>query len=85
MRNFHLPLSDDVYRQLREEAARSSRPATSVARQAIELWLRHRKKVARREAIAAFAAEHAGGPLDLDANLEAAAVEQLRSTNQDAR
>jgi len=38
---------------------------------AIELWRRHPKKVAPREAIAAFSAEQAGGPLDLDAKLRA--------------
>ena len=80
MRNFHLSLPDEVYRDLREEAARSSRPATALARQAIELWLHHRRKVARHEAIAAFAAEHAGTPLDLDAGLEAATIDHLLAT-----
>ncbi len=50
---------------------------------AIELWRRLPKKVARCEAIAAFAAAQAGGPLDLDAKLEAVSVEQLQATNQD--
>ncbi len=83
MRNFHLPLPDEVYRDLREEATRSSRPATALARQAIELWLHHRRRVARHEAIAAFAAEHAGSPLDLDTELEAASLEHLLATNKD--
>ena len=82
MRNFHLPLPDDIYEGLREEPARSSRPATTVARQAIELWLKHRRKAARHEAIAAFAAEHAGSPLDLDAELEAASTEHLLKTRE---
>ena len=60
MRNFHLPLPDDMYRDLQEEAQRSGRPATALARHAIEVWLRHRWKIARHKAIAAFAAEHAG-------------------------
>jgi len=85
MRNFHLPLPDEVYRDLRAEAERSSRPATALARQAIELWLRHRRKVARHQAIAAFAAEHAGTPLDLDTELEAASIEHLIATNEGPR
>jgi predicted transcriptional regulator len=77
MPNFHVPLPDDVYRDLREEAARSNRPATALARQAIELWLHHRRRIARHEAIAAFAAENAGSPLDLDTELEAAPDPEL--------
>jgi len=83
MRNFHLPLPEEVYRDLREEASRSSRPATVLARQVIELWLRHRRKVARHEAIAAFAAENAGSTLDLDTELEAASLEHLLATQED--
>ena len=83
MRNFHLPLPEEVYRDLREEAERSNRPATAVARQAIELWLRHQRKVVRHKAIAAFAADNVGGPLDLDAELEAASIEFLLSADED--
>jgi len=85
MRNFHLPLPEEVYRDLREEAVRTSRPATALARQAIELWLRHRRKVARHEAIAAFAAENAGSPLDLDSELEAASLEHLLAAQEGKR
>ncbi len=85
MRNFHLPLPENVYHDLREEAARSSRPATALARQAIELWLHHRRKVARHEAIAAFAAEHGGTALDLDPDLEAASIEYLMTPEKEAR
>jgi hypothetical protein len=82
MRNFHLPLPDEVYRDLREEAARSSRPATALARQAIELWLHHRRRVTRHEAIVASAAEHPGTLLDLDKDLEAASIEHLIATEE---
>ena len=83
MRNFHLPLPDEVYRDLRAEAERTSKPATALARQAIELWLGHRRKVARHEAISAFAAQYAGGPWDLDADLEIASTEHLISTDEE--
>jgi predicted transcriptional regulator len=85
MRNFHLPLPDHVYDDLREEAARSSRPATAVARQAIELWLKNRRKTAQHNAISALAAEHAGSPLDLDGDLEAASIEHLLTTDEGKR
>ncbi len=78
LRNFHLPLPDDVYQALRDEAAAVKQPATAIARRAIECWLRERKRAAVREAIAAYAAEHAGTSADLDAELEAAGLQMLR-------
>lgn len=84
MHNFHVPLSEDTYARLRQEAARCGRPATTLARAAIQAWLRQRRKVARRQAIAAFAAECAGTPLDLDAELEAAAAEDLLGLERQA-
>jgi predicted transcriptional regulator len=78
LRNFHLPLPDDVYQALRDEAAAVKQPATVIARQAIESWLRERKRAAVREAIAAYAAEHAGTSADLDTELEAAGLQMLR-------
>ena len=77
LRNFHLPLPEPVYRALREEAAAAKRPATVVARQVIEAWLRERRRAVVREAIAAYAAEHAGTAADLDPALEAAGLEVL--------
>jgi hypothetical protein len=76
-RNFHRPLPDDLYARLRAEAERSGRPATLLARRALELWLRQRRKAARHSAICAYAAECAGTPADLDPALEAASVEYL--------
>ncbi len=77
MKNFHLPLPDQVYDQLKAEAERSRMPATSMARHAIQSWLAARKKAARKEAIAAYAAEMAGTELDLDPDLEAASAQLL--------
>jgi len=78
LRNFHLPLPEDVYRALRDEAAAAKQPATAIAREAIEAWLRERRKAMLREAIAAYAAERGGTPADLDPELEAASVRLLR-------
>ncbi len=78
LRNFHLPLPEHVYQTLREEAAAMKQPATVIARQAIESWLRERKKAALREAIATYAAEQAGTSADLDRALEEGGLEMLR-------
>ncbi len=80
MRNFHLPLPEETYAMLREAAARAQTPATVLAREAIDDWLRGQTRKARHDAIASYAAEMAGTDLDLDRDLEAAAVEHLRKT-----
>jgi hypothetical protein len=85
MKNFHLPLPERTYNELRDAAKRSGQPATSVARDAIALWLRARKKVERHNAIAAYAAHTAGTELDLDPRLEEAAVEQLMRFGREKR
>lgn len=77
MKNFHLPLPDDTYERLRTAALRSKVPATTLAREAIDFWLRQQLRKARHDAIAAYAAEAAGTVLDLDADLEAAGIEHL--------
>jgi predicted transcriptional regulator len=75
VRNFHLPLPEPLYQRLRDVAERANRPATAVARYAIESWLRHQRRTAVREAIAAYATEAAGSRDDLDPELEAASLE----------
>lgn len=77
-RNFHLPLPDALYRELRVAAESEKQPATLLARQAIESWLRDRRRAAVHEAIAAYAARHAGSEVDLDPELEAASLELWR-------
>ena len=76
-KNFHLPLPTRVYEALREEAAALGRPATVVARDAIEAWLRERRRSVVREAIATYAVKHAGTTADLDPLLERASLETL--------
>jgi len=80
MKNFHLPLPEGTYTQLREEAERAQVPATALAREAIDCWLRQQARKARHDGIAAYAAEMAGTDLDLDGDLEAAGIEHLRKT-----
>jgi predicted DNA-binding protein len=70
MKNFHVPLSDEVYQELRAQAERTGRPATALARDAIEFWLKHQRRQARATSLAEYVAEHGGGPHDLDPALE---------------
>jgi hypothetical protein len=85
MKNFHLPLPDDTYEHLRSAAERAKVPATAIAREAIDFWLRQQVRKARHDAIAAYAAETAGTSLDLDTNLEAAGIEHLMTTGRESK
>ncbi len=77
MRNFHLPLPERTYALLRAEAERAQLPATTLAREAIDAWLKDQTRKARHNAIAEYAAKSAGTKLDLDRELESAGIEHL--------
>jgi hypothetical protein len=64
-----------IVSKLRRRAPERRRPLWRV--KAIDFRLRHQLAEARHDAISAFAAEMAGTSLDLDDELEAAAVEHL--------
>jgi hypothetical protein len=80
MKNFHLPLPEQTYAQLRAEAEKTQMPATAVAREAIEQWLREQSRKSRHERIAAYATKMAGTRLDHDPELEAAGIELFVKT-----
>jgi hypothetical protein len=85
LKNFHLPLPEQTYIELRAEAERTKVPATTLAREAIDLWLRHQKRAARHSAISSYAAEMAGSGFDLDEDLESAGIQHLIDTGQHPR
>ena len=85
MKNFHLPLPEETYNHLRAEAERARVPATTLAREAVDLWLRQRLRQATHDAIAAYAAEMAGTKLDLDTDLESAGIEHLVKSSKAAK
>lgn len=70
-------MPEDLYKLLRTEAEQAKKPATVLARQAIESWLKRRKKVKTHEAITAYASKFAGTESDLDHELELASIEHL--------
>jgi hypothetical protein len=59
------------------EAERARVPTTTLAREAIDQWLRLQRKRARHSAIAAYSAEVAGTKFDLDPELETAGIDHL--------
>jgi hypothetical protein len=82
MKNFHLPLPEQTYTMLRAAADRAQVPATTLAREAIDSWLKHQARKARHAAIAAYAAEMAGTDLDIDRDLESAGTKHLVKTGR---
>jgi predicted DNA-binding protein len=76
-KNLHVPLPDQMYARLRHESSRSKRPATDLAREAIDRWLAERERAHIHEAIAEYAAEFAGTDEDLDEALQEASLEYL--------
>ena len=85
MRNFHLPLPEQTYARLRAEAERTQVPATTLAREAVDWWLRQQSRKARHDAITAYATAMAGTHLDLDADLESAGIERLVNARKATR
>jgi hypothetical protein len=82
MKNFHLPLPEETYIGLRAEAKRTGVPATTLAREAVDWWLRQQARKARHDAIAAYATEMAGTRFDLETDLESAAIEHMLNTGR---
>ena len=73
--NFHLPLPESLYQDLRTEAKKAKKPATALAREAIENWINERKAKALHQSIAEYASAYAGTEFDLDEELEEASLE----------
>lgn len=75
MKNFHLPLPEATYEHLRSEAERTRTPATALAREAIDAFLRERKRAETDRAITDYALAVSGSVADLDPQFEAASIE----------
>jgi hypothetical protein len=81
MKNMHLLLPEPVYARLRAEARRSRRPATDLAREAIDQWLADLQRSQMHEAVLTYADEVAGTTDDLDPEIEAAGIDHLLGTD----
>jgi plasmid stability protein len=75
--NLHLPLKDELHARLRLEATRIGASATSVARRALDEWLRARERIATQAALRRYVQQVAGTEDDLDVELEAATIRLL--------
>jgi predicted DNA-binding protein len=76
-KKLHVPLEEGLYRRLRAEANRTGRPATQLARDAIDRYLAELRRAALHEEIASYAAAAAGTRADLDPGLESAGADHL--------
>ncbi len=80
MKHLHLPLTEDVHAALMSEALRRGQPATTLAREAVERLVLDARRQATETELEAYIRAEAGGPHDLDEDLEAAGVEHLLAT-----
>lgn len=76
-KNFHLPLPSALYADLRAAAERAGTPATDVAREAIQVWLKQERRRKIQQDLRAFAEAYAGTEWDLDPQFEAAGIESI--------
>ena len=83
MRNFHAPLPESTYVKLKHESKRLGRPATEIARVAIESWLRKQERLALSAAISQYAGSRAGTRDDLDTDLEQAGLQVLAGMEEE--
>ncbi len=77
LRNLHVPLPEGLYQRLKTEAEHDKKPATVLARQAIEGWLRRRQRLKTHQAVMNYASQCAGTEADLDTALESAGLGHL--------
>jgi hypothetical protein len=76
-KNFHLPLPEALYDELRRAAREVDQPATRFAQELMRAGLDEWRRARRRQEIAAYARQVAGSSEDLDPELEHAGVQSL--------
>lgn len=76
-KNFHLPLPEALYDELRSAAREVDQPATRFAQELMRAGLEEWHRARRRQQIAAYARQVAGSSEDLDPDLERAAIDSL--------
>lgn len=74
-KNFHLPLPPDLYADLRAAAERVGTPATDVAREAIQIWLKQERRRQIHAELRAYAEVTAGSRDDFDPVVSAAGAQ----------
>ena len=74
-KNFHLPLPPELYADLRAAAERVGTPATDVAREAIQIWLKQERRRQIHAELRAYAEVTAGSRDDFDPVVSAAGAQ----------
>lgn len=82
--NFHVPLPEDLYKNLKKEAMQFHMAATELARYAIMFWLKKAQKASLHKAISKYAAGCAGTEFDLDKEFEKESMNLLFSKKGNA-
>lgn len=83
-KNFHLPLPPALYADLRAAAERMGAPATDLAREAIQVWLKQERRRQIHAELSAYAQAVAGSRDDFDPAVSAAGAQHfLASTPHD--
>lgn len=83
VKKMNLPLPPRLHTALLGEARRRRVPATRLVRSVLEDWVVRQQRELEAAEIRRFASELAGTDLDLDPELEAAGVEELRKVPAD--
>jgi hypothetical protein len=76
-KNFHLPMPEELYDELRSAAREVDQPATRFAQALMRAGLDDWRRTRRRLAVAAYARQVAGSTEDLDPELERAGIQAL--------
>jgi len=76
-KNFHLPLPERFYDELRSAAREAGHPATRFAQELMRVGLDEWHRTRRRQQIADYARQVAGSTEDLDPELERAGIKAL--------
>ncbi|MEX2534400.1 MAG: hypothetical protein WD273_02280 [Trueperaceae bacterium] len=76
-KNMHLPLPADLHAELKEQSDRPGAPATVLVREAVEEWVRRKRREQMAEELRAYAVRMTGTGTDLDEELEAAGTDAL--------
>jgi len=77
LRNFHVPLPDELYNLLHYEAKKSNLPATELVRNAIVSMLKERERNYIDQSLTEYALKYGGTEFDLSKDMECASIEFL--------
>ena len=82
-KNLHVPLPDELHRRLRALSNDQGRPATEIAREAIDRWVSEERRRIVHDELQEYANRVAGTKDDLDEALEETGVESLRALSDE--